>query len=365
VEADHAVLKGLFIMNILKTAWDWTETKLRDAAEAAGLAIFACLTIIILMWVINAWVNPAINGVFGLIGLVLVVLLTLSPKVIQPTAALTGLIALLGKQNPLRGTLQGPIWVVSVARSFLYGFLFFATFLTFWSFEESPWSFWGFFLVAIMFFIWRERHGSMGGWAKWLEWGYIVGCGGLLLWSTFSDVHHGKAFDPKTGEARFMVTASTGNMDSEGRSPQDCRPADAGEDFSYAEKGLCFSEETGERLVPMTKDQALRRSPSGLVGSAEDGLSASATQRPIITLRPGETQTVAWESDGEPMFRIVSPGFDGPINKFVRILGTRSHPTLRLRDDVSELEVEVMTAAEAVELTATLAGAKAALEAAQ
>lgn len=241
--------------------WNWIKSKLSDATEVARYAIFGCLTVITVMWLMNIAGWKMANGFFGLLGLVLVVFLTLSPKVIQPSAALAGLTAILGKNNPVRGALQGPLWVVSIAKSFVYGFLFFATFLTFWSFENSPLAFWGIFLVAMMLFIWRERHGSMGGWSKWIEWTYIATCAVALLWSTFGDSWNGRSFDPNTGASIHMVDPRTGKMDSLGRTPVECST------------NACFSEESGAQLVPMNSDQALSRNVS-----AWPGLGAEATR---------------------------------------------------------------------------------------
>ncbi|MEK7462703.1 MAG: hypothetical protein AAB618_03990 [Patescibacteria group bacterium] len=215
------------------------------------------------MWLLNIAGWKAVNGLFGLIGLVLVIFLTLSPKIIQPSAAVTGLIALFGKNNPVRGALQGPLWIVSIAKSFLYGFLFFATFLTFWSFENSPLAFWGIFLVAMMLFIWRERYPSKGDWAKWLEWTYIVVCATALLWSTFGDSWNGRSFDPNTGAAMHMVDPTTGKLDSLSRTPAECSVR------------ACFSEESGAELVPMNPDQALSRNVTAWPGLGAETVRSS------------------------------------------------------------------------------------------
>lgn len=260
------------MLNTLKTGWNWTGSKLRDVSELARFAILGCLGVITLMWLINIWWNPAINGFFGLIGLVLVVFITLSPKILLPSAAVGGLSALLSRSNPVRGALNGPLWVVSIARAFVYGFLFFATFLTFWSFENSPFAFWGIFLLALMMFIWRERYGNGLSMMKWIEWSYIMVCGLALLWSTFGGVYHGDAFDANTGEPLSMVDQKTGHIDDAGRQPSDCRPYGAPhKGFDYAARGTCFSKETGERLVPISADQALLRQPLGIVSEATNG----------------------------------------------------------------------------------------------
>lgn len=91
---------------------------------------------------------------------------------------------------------------------------------------------------------------------------------------------------------------------------------------------------------------------------ATDAVTASDDRRPTIKLRPGVTQTVKWEGEGEPMFVIKTPGFDGLVSIYMRVSGTRSRPTLTLRDGVPELEVEVMTAAEASEIVAGTTKAK-------
>ena len=261
------------MLNIMKTGWNWTGSKLRDATEVSRLAILGCLGVIILMWLINIFGFKAVDGVLGLIGLVLVVFLTISPKIMLPSAAVAGLSALLSKNNPVVGALGGPRWVVSIARAFLYGFLFFATFLTFWSFENSPFAFWGIFLLAMMMFIWRERYGNGLSIMKWIEWSYIVVCGAALLWSTFGGVYHGEAFDASTGEPLSMVDQKTGHIDDAGRQPSDCRPEGAPhKDFNYAARGTCFSKETGERLVPISADQALLRQPLGIVSEASAGV---------------------------------------------------------------------------------------------
>ena len=70
----------------------------------------------------------------------------------------------------------------------------------------------------------------------------------------------GRNFDPDTGAPMYMISKTTGQLDSLGRKPEDC----------VAPK-KCVEPLTGEVLVPATtkyRDQLMQRSPQGLAGLA-------------------------------------------------------------------------------------------------
>ncbi len=161
-------------------------------------------------------------------------------------------------KNPVRGAVTGAQTVLQLTGVIGLYYLFAALVLWTWGFSNSPMAFW----VGLAAIIVLASLGAGAGIRALVMTLYASAVLIMALWSTFDDVYHGKAFDPETGATLYMVDPTTGRIDDNGRSPGDC-----------TEETKCFSAETGQELVPMTKEQALKRSPGGIADKAIAGVS--------------------------------------------------------------------------------------------
>lgn len=173
-------------------------------------------------------------------------------------------------KNPARGAATGVGTVLSLTGVIGLYYLFTALVLWTWGFSNSPMAFW----VGIAAIIILASLGASAGIRALVMGLYTISVLIAALWSTFGDVYHGQAFNPNTGEPLYMVSQENGERDSQNRSPADCRPAGVDhKDFDYTKGNICFAESDGLPMVPMTKEQALTRNPSGVTHKAINGIS--------------------------------------------------------------------------------------------
>jgi hypothetical protein len=143
-----------------------------------------------------------------------------------------------------------------------------------WPFAESPGSFWVFLAAILVIFITSELFGILTSWTPKIVLFYAVACIFIAGWQTLGGSFTGSAFDPLTGEPKYMVDPTTGRNDPLGRSPAECRGDGLRHDvFDYKNFGICFSAETGQRLVPLTSETATGRNPLTWLGTFSDYIS--------------------------------------------------------------------------------------------
>ena len=161
-------------------------------------------------------------------------------------------------KNPVRGAITGGKTVLDLTGVIGLYYLFASLVLWTWGFSNSPMAFW----VGLAAIIVLTSLGAGRGIRMWVMTIYAAGVLLMALGSTIGDVYQGKSFDSDTGAPLYMVDPTTGRIDSEGRRPEDCKA------------GKCFSAETGQKLRPMTKEEALKRNPAGIADKAIAGISS-------------------------------------------------------------------------------------------
>lgn len=137
--------------------------------------------------------------------------------------------------------------------------------LSTWSFANNPVAF---PIIAVGIII-VTLTGVATGWRAWIISAYAILAITVAIWSTFGDSWNGRSFDPNTGAAMHMVNPETGVVDPLGRTPEYCA----------AQVDGCFSQ-TGQKLVPITPEQALSRDVSAWPGLGAE-TAQNATGLPI------------------------------------------------------------------------------------
>lgn len=246
---------GRYPARLWNLAWD--QVLALDGAVWKSVVI--ALVAICGLWLFNIAGLRAWNVAFTVLGYVGIWWIGLKPAHVALSGAAGGLFAAFFDRDLSQGLGRGPAVLYQVVRQIAYIYLLigFASFT--WDFSGNPVAFW---LVLIGIIILIETGDVLGKWKNRIIAGYVAISIGAALLSTLG-VYSGRAFDPNTGEALYMVDPTTGRIDSEGRKPGDCAAKP------------CFSPETGEKLVPMQREQALERNPASAVSSFIGNIQAA------------------------------------------------------------------------------------------
>lgn len=204
------------------------------------------------------------------IGYLLIWWFGMRPTNVLASTFVGGLVSFFRDEDVTRGMATGPLVLFGVVRNVAYSFLLLAFTLGTWDFSVHPESFW----VALAAVLILTQNGNFGGIRRLLITGYVVIVLILSLtgMSNWIGVYSGRAFDPDTGQSTRMVDSLTGEIDSEGRTPEFCNKRPNG----------CFSVETGNPLHPMNKEEAdrynLSFSDMSLGGSGPATASGNCTK---------------------------------------------------------------------------------------
>jgi len=267
------------------------------------LGIMALLATIFVMWLLNIMGYRGVNIPIALIGSLLVAMVGYRATNLLTFGGFGAIISALQDKDKSQGAATGLIWLTEILVALGLAFVLSAFTLMTWSFKQAPGAFWILFFAATLILLVQQHWKMQAGMAKWLIIGYAVLCSMVAIWTTFGGAYTGDSFNAATGEPEFMVDQKTGNLDSLNRSPADCRPVykkngktyrykhvtEAGVVFDYANRGTCFSAETGKRLVPMTPDSAISRNPVSAVAAGVATLSGS---KPAVWVK--EKTGVPW-----------------------------------------------------------------------
>ena len=239
--------------------WNLAWDQVLELDGAVWKSVVVALVAVTGLWLVNISGFAAWNVAFTVLGYIGIWWFGLRPTHIALSGATGGLFATLFDRDLSRTWARGPAILYQVVRQVAYIFLLigFASFT--WDFSRSPLAFW---LVLIGVTILIQTGDALGKWKNRIIVGYVLVSIGAALFSTLG-VYSGRAFDPDTGGALYMVDPTTGRVDSERRTPADCAAKP------------CYSAETGQKLVPMQKEQALERNPAGIVSSITNALSGS------------------------------------------------------------------------------------------
>lgn len=243
-------------------------TPVKDSLRNIWKGIIILLLAITAMWMINIWVSPIVNFPIALVGTILIAMTGFKSAMLVNFGIFGAFISLLQDKDKSQGAATGLIWLTSLVIAIGYAFILGAFILLTWSFESSPGAFWIIFLGATLLLLMQQVYDIKTSWAPKVIGSYVVVMMTVAMWTTFGGAYSGQSFNPKTGEALYMMDTTTGSIDTEGRSPEDCRPlgrshvSKTGVIFDYANKGTCFSAGTGKRLIPLTTNAATLRSPA-------------------------------------------------------------------------------------------------------
>lgn len=217
--------------------------------------------------IVLSWLTTSYFGAGGLIFSMLLGFLgyfslwffVLRARNITVLAFLGATVNALTFNNPVRGAKDSVKTLLSITATIGLIFLFTHLVLWTWPFANNPGAFWLVFAAVIIL----TSLPGVPALRIWIMGAYTVLVLIMALYSTLG-VYSGSGFDPHTGAPLHMVDPTTGQMDSLGRSPSDCTDATP-----------CFSALSGEKLVPMVKDQAMKRSLSGQAATAVSDAEAA------------------------------------------------------------------------------------------
>lgn len=173
--------------------------------------------------------------------------------------------AVLKQKNPGDGVKEVMVEFGKLVNNVGYIWLLVGFTLSTWSFANNPVAF---PIIAVGIII-VTMTGVGSGWRAWIISAYAILAITVAIWSTFGDSWNGRSFDPNTGAAMHMVNPATGAIDPLGRTPEYCA----------AKVDGCFSQ-TGQKLVPITPEQALSRDVSAWPGLGAE-TAQNATGMPI------------------------------------------------------------------------------------
>jgi hypothetical protein len=216
----------------------------------AWTALAGLFVLVLLMWLFNIFGAQWLNIPFALAGLAMILFVGFAPSNMKHSLVLGGISAVF-RQRKLYEELRSGISVhyrIIIAAAYAYTMTAF-TLMT-WSFVESPGSFWIGFTGVLVLLMAQQLYGIGARMMPIFVTGYVALCIMISLWGTLGGAYSGRAFDPQTGAALYMVDPTTGNIDSLKRTPAKCQMSN------------CYSAETGAKLVPMNQNQALTRNVS-------------------------------------------------------------------------------------------------------
>ena len=247
-------------------------TPIKDAYINSWTALIALFGSVFAMWGLNLAGGQLLVIPFALVGFFVIGFVGFAPKQLAHSAILSGFAAFLSEGGLTRVNIgnelgKGLALHYRIVLVSAYSYTLAAFTLMTWSFANAPSAFWIIFLAVLLLLMAQQLHGTSSAWLPKVVSTYAVACILISLWSTFGGAYSGQAFDALSGEPAYMVDPITGTIDSLNRMPRDCRPTGtAHSNFNYGVDGTCFSAATGQRLVPITSDQALQRNPTSWGG---------------------------------------------------------------------------------------------------
>lgn len=236
--------------------WNLTWDQYLSLDGAVWKSILIAVSVIIVMTLFNTYELRGINIFLTFLGYAFIWWFGLRPTHMAYSAGGGGIFAALFDRDKSQGVGSGPKVLFGVVKDVSYTFLLVGFSLFTWDFSGHVWAFW--VVLAGVIILIQTGNDRLDAWRNRIIIGYTLLCIVASLWTTFG-AYSGRAFDPETGAPLYMVDPTTGRIDSEGRGPSDCT-------------GSCFSAETGVKLVPMTKEQALKRNPAAIGASAIDAV---------------------------------------------------------------------------------------------
>ena len=235
--------------------WNLTWDQYLSLDGALWKSILIAISVIIAMALFNTYELRGVNIFLTFLGYAFIWWFGLRPTHMAYSGVGGGIFATLFDRDKSQGVGSGPKLLFGVVKDVSYIFLLVGFSLFTWDFSGHIWAFW---VVLAGVMILTQTSAGMNGWKNRIIIGYTLLCVVVSLWSTFG-AYSGRSFDPTNGAPLYMIDPTTGRIDSEGRGPQDCASD-------------CYSAETGTKLVPMTKEQALQRNPAAIGASAFDGV---------------------------------------------------------------------------------------------
>ncbi len=266
-----------------------TITPVQNALERIWLGVGAILATVVVMWIFNIIGLQGVNVPIALIGTLLIVMVGFKATLLVNFGIFGAFISLLQDKDKSQGVATGFIWLTNLVVALGLGFVLAAFTLMTWSFKQAPGAFWILFFGVTLILLVQQHFKLKSNWAPKIVTGYALICILVAGFTTFGGAYTGNSFNPETGEPRYMVDPVTRNV-IDGIEPRDCRPVikkdgesykythlnKNGMVFDYATKGTCFSPETGQRAVPMSQEEAIKRNPGAWVGGASQAVDATS-----------------------------------------------------------------------------------------
>lgn len=138
-----------------------------------------------IMWLFNIVGLKGINLFLGLAELLIFAFLAFAPKNLIGSGVIGGIVAALMDRDKTQGIATGPYWLYRIVLVVGFGSMFAAFYLSTWSFQASPESFWAIFGAVLILLMAEQVTRKSSVWGMRFITAYALFTIALASWQTF------------------------------------------------------------------------------------------------------------------------------------------------------------------------------------
>jgi len=267
---------------------------LQNGVMVIWIAIATLLSSMALMWTMDLshWpIFTVINVFLTIVGTLVILMVTFRASSLIGFGLLGALINLLEDKDKSQGAAVGLRTLINIALAISHAWIVGAFIILTTDSANSPMAFWILFIGSALLLSMQRIDTSKTYWAPKIVGTYAVVMMILYAWSLTGGAYNGRAFDPNTSNALYMVDPVTKTIDTEGRTEEECLETP------------CYSSLTGNMLVPISAEDAINLTPTGFlkkfVRSTSDNINQK--RKPVVTsknkAKPVVKQPVSQEAE--------------------------------------------------------------------